>query len=108
MCPPSPFCHPWKNKEWSRCSPIPFCHPLTVLAETGSPCLIACRAFFEDTVRAGEVVNQVEMFVAHVTELLGYIFYQLMRNFVVAVILMPFIGLIQHARREPSVDEVRH
>ena len=70
--------------------------------------LPARRTFYGDTMRAGVVVNQVETLLVYATELLGYLFYQLMRCFVVAAILMPFSGLVRHARREPSVHEVCH
>ena len=52
------------------------------------------------------VVNPVELFVAYTTQLLGYLCALILRVLVIAAILMPFFGLIRHARRKPSVGEV--
>ena len=56
--------------------------------------------------RTGVIMNQVEMVIVHATELLGFIFCQVLRTFTIAIILVPFLSLIQHARREPGVDDV--
>ena len=51
-------------------------------------------------------MNPVEMFVVYATQLLGYLYSLMLRIFMIVVILMPFFGLIRHARREPGVGEV--
>ena len=53
-------------------------------------------------------MNPVEMFVVYATQLLGYLYSLMLRIFMIVVILMPFFGLIRHARREPGVGEVSH
>ena len=70
--------------------------------------MLARRAFYEDAISTGVIVNPVEMFTIHASELLGYVFFQLMRTFIAAIIMMPFFSLIRHARREPSVKDVSH
>ena len=94
MFRPTRFTHaPWDL-------PSPLC-PYTIHTMS-SP----LRTFYEDAIRSGMIVNPVEMFVICATQLLGYLLAMMLRIFVIAVILMPFFGLIRHARREPGVGDV--
>ena len=87
-------------------APPPTCHRLALNAN--SVPLLAHRSFYEDALRAGVIMNPVEMFLVYATELLGFAICQLLRTFIVAIILTPFLSLIRHARREPSVYDVSH
>ena len=92
---PTHFSHtPWDIPSHPSCPNI---------IHTMSPPL---RTFYEDAIRSGVIVSPVEMFVAYATQLLGYLLAMMLRIFVIAVILMPFFGLIRHARREPGVGDV--
>ena len=78
-----------------------------------APSLLPCtplyrRQFYQDAIRVGVIVNPVEMLVIYVTEALGFLYSLMLRIFMIVVILMPFFGLIRHARREPGVGEVSH
>ncbi len=95
------------DQLWQLCTRYP---PLPAFQQcipsTLSLYPLHCRTFYEDAIRAGTILNPVELLVVYVTQLLGYLFSLLLRIFMIVVILMPFFGLIRHARNEPGVGEV--
>ena len=81
-------------------------YPALAFSLSSLPTPLTLRTFYEAAIHTGVIVNPVEMFVAYTTQLLGYLCALMLRVLVIAAILMPFFGLIRHARRKPSVGEV--
>ena len=56
--------------------------------------------FYREAKASGIAVNPVELFVIGSSTVIGYLLSILLRIFTIAIILIPFFGLIRHARRE--------
>ena len=65
-----------------------------------SPRAFILRMFYRDAKATGIVVNPIESFFVCASTVVGFFVSFLLRTFMIAIILIPFFGLMHHARRE--------
>jgi hypothetical protein len=101
---------PSEYKKWARSGQegyICLCgHRCSVLVSklalsaTQWPPFATIRMFYREAKASGIIVNPVELFVICTSTVIGYLLSLLLRILTIAIILIPFFGLIRHARRE--------
>ena len=68
--------------------------------------LSCCRYFYTDAIASGVSTTALEHSVIVTLMVIGFLISILLRVFIIAIILIPFFGLMHHARKEDGVIKV--